>query len=134
MCRGRPKSSPNDSGRVPAIIFTFPAIIFITLFFVCRAIPVLTKQYDTYVMTRALGGSCIICPLSSIMEFTNDGGFVEPVERIGFCLKVNISDESHWPVFSYLAVHIACLLCNMMSHQSRGKGLKSCRTYLIVLG
>ena len=60
----RPKSSPNDSGRVHAIIF-------ITLFFVCRAIPVSTKQYDTYVITRALGGSCIICPLSSIMEFTN---------------------------------------------------------------
>ena len=34
-------------------------------------IPVSTKQYDTYVIIRALGGSCIICPLSSIMEFTN---------------------------------------------------------------
>ena len=34
-------------------------------------IPVSTKHYDTYVIIRALGGSCIICPLSSIMEFTN---------------------------------------------------------------
>ena len=71
MRRGSPKSSPNDSGRVPAIIFTYHAIIFITLFFICRAIQVSTKQYDTNVITRALGGSCIICPLSSIMEFTN---------------------------------------------------------------
>ena len=56
----------------------------------------------------------------------------------GVRLKVNTSDGTHWPVFSYfrsksLAVHVASLLCNMMSHQSRGKSLKSRRTCSIVI-
>ena len=113
----------------------------VTLVFVRRATPVLTKKHIySYVIVRAImGGCCIMCPLSSISQYTNEISNAEKasIGTIGalwnwlrgygiffiLCMAIigqyfQISSEEHWqlmlPVYCmYLrSSHIARVRIN----------------------